>query len=144
MSSKGVNKKQNELRWERYERALEGYKDMVTNRGFRMHQGAMYTHVSFRVLRQALGAGGWHPHRVDRVPHAQLNKRQPRQQRSCNTISSRCGGCQTAHQRAAGLPNVSQCARGGLLFCITFVTFPINSRPGSTCNSCGHFKGPRL
>ena len=44
MSSKGVNKKQNELRWERYERALEGYKDMATNRGFRMHQGAMYTY----------------------------------------------------------------------------------------------------
>ena len=44
MSSKGVNKKQNELRWARYERALEGYKDMATNRGFRMHQGAMYTY----------------------------------------------------------------------------------------------------
>ena len=44
MSSKGVNKKQNELRWERYETALEGYKDMATNRGFRMHQGAMYTY----------------------------------------------------------------------------------------------------
>ena len=44
MSSKGVNKKQNELRWERYERALEGYKDTATNRGFRMHQGGMYTY----------------------------------------------------------------------------------------------------
>ena len=44
MSSKSVNKKQNELRWERYERALEGYKDMATSRGFRMHQGVMYTY----------------------------------------------------------------------------------------------------
>ena len=43
MPSKGVNKKQNELRWERYKRALEGHKDMATNQGFRMHQGAMYT-----------------------------------------------------------------------------------------------------
>ena len=44
MSSKGVNKRQNELRWERYERALEGSGDMATNRGFRMHNGAMYTY----------------------------------------------------------------------------------------------------
>ena len=44
MSSKGVNKRQNELRWERYERALEGSRDMATNRGFRMHNGAMYTY----------------------------------------------------------------------------------------------------
>ena len=38
MSSKGVNKRQNELRLERYERALEGSQDMATNRGFRMQQ----------------------------------------------------------------------------------------------------------
>ena len=44
MSSKGVNKRQNELRWERYERALEGSRDMATNRGFRMHNGSMYTY----------------------------------------------------------------------------------------------------
>ena len=44
MSSKGVNKKQNELRWERYESALEGRKDMATNRGFGMRNGAMYTY----------------------------------------------------------------------------------------------------
>ena len=44
MSAKGVNKKQNELHWVRYERALEGYKDMGINRGFRTHQGAMYTY----------------------------------------------------------------------------------------------------
>ena len=44
MSSKGVNKRQNELRLERYERALEGSRDMATNRGFRMRDGAMYTY----------------------------------------------------------------------------------------------------
>ena len=44
MSSKGVNKRQNELRWERYERALEGSRDMATNRGFRMRNGSMYTY----------------------------------------------------------------------------------------------------
>ena len=44
VSSKGVNKRQNELRWERYERALEGSRDMATNRGFRIHNGAMYTY----------------------------------------------------------------------------------------------------
>ena len=44
MSSKGVNKRQNELRWERYERALEGSRDMATNRGFRMNNGSMYTY----------------------------------------------------------------------------------------------------
>ena len=61
MSSKGVSQKQNvpppkpnlslklkqehnELLWRRYERAVDGYKDMTTNRGFRMKDGAMYTY----------------------------------------------------------------------------------------------------
>ena len=44
MSSKGTSKAQNELLWQRYEMALEGHKEMATNRGFRMHQGAMYTY----------------------------------------------------------------------------------------------------
>ena len=44
VSSKGVNKRQNEMRRERFERALEGSKDMATNRGFRMHNGKMYTY----------------------------------------------------------------------------------------------------
>ena len=44
MSSKGMSKAQNELLWKRYKMALEGHKDMATNRGFRMHQGAMYTY----------------------------------------------------------------------------------------------------
>ena len=44
VSSKGVNKRQNEMRAERFERSLEGSRDMATNRGFRMHRGAMYTY----------------------------------------------------------------------------------------------------
>ena len=44
MSSKGMSKTQNGLLWQRYDLALDGYKDMGTNRGFRMHQGAMYTY----------------------------------------------------------------------------------------------------
>ena len=41
--SKKMSKAQNELIWKRYELALDGYKDMATNRGFRMKDGAMYT-----------------------------------------------------------------------------------------------------
>ena len=44
VSSKGVNKRQNEMRAERFERALDGSRDMATNWGFRMHNGAMYTY----------------------------------------------------------------------------------------------------
>ena len=44
MSSKGMSEAQNELLWQRYERALDGYTDMATNRGFRMHKGAIYTY----------------------------------------------------------------------------------------------------
>ena len=44
MSSKGMSKAQNELLWQRYDRALDGYKDMATNRGFRVHKGAIYTY----------------------------------------------------------------------------------------------------
>ena len=61
ISSKGVSQKQNmpppkpgsplKLKqehnkqiWKRYDMALDGYKDMATNRGFRMKDGAMYTY----------------------------------------------------------------------------------------------------
>ena len=44
VSSKGVNKWQNEMRAERFERALAGDRDVVVNRGFRMRDGAMYTY----------------------------------------------------------------------------------------------------
>ena len=44
VSAKGVNKRQNEMRRERFERALAGDRDVVVNRGFRMRDGAMYTY----------------------------------------------------------------------------------------------------
>ena len=44
ISSKGVNKRQNEMRAERFERALAGDRDVVVNRGFRMRDGSMYTY----------------------------------------------------------------------------------------------------
>ena len=44
VSAKGVSQRQNPLRWERYNAALQGVNDMVTNRGFRMHNGAMHTY----------------------------------------------------------------------------------------------------
>ena len=44
VSSKGVNKRQNEMRRERFERALAGDRDVVVNRGFRMRDGVMYTY----------------------------------------------------------------------------------------------------
>ena len=49
MSSKGVSQKQNELLWSRYEMALDGYKHMVTNIGFRMKDGAMYTYEQYKL-----------------------------------------------------------------------------------------------
>ena len=44
VSCKGVNKRQNEMRRERFERALAGDRDVVVNRGFRMRDGSMYTY----------------------------------------------------------------------------------------------------
>ena len=44
VSSKGVNKRQNEMRLERFERALARDRDVVVNRGFRMRDGSMYTY----------------------------------------------------------------------------------------------------
>ena len=49
MFSKGVSQRQNKLQWSRYEQALEGYKDMATNRGFRMKDGAMYTYKQHKL-----------------------------------------------------------------------------------------------
>ena len=66
MSSKGVSQKQNmpppkpnlslklkqehnEQLWRRYERALDGYKDMAINRGFRMKDGVMYTYEQHKL-----------------------------------------------------------------------------------------------
>ena len=44
LSTKGMSKTQNELSWERFEKALEGTKDMATNRGFWMREGQMVTY----------------------------------------------------------------------------------------------------
>ena len=44
LSTKGMNKKQNEINWYRFKAALEGNKDMATNRGFRMRDGKKVTY----------------------------------------------------------------------------------------------------
>ena len=44
LSSKGMSKRQNEINWQRFKAALEGSKDMATNRGFRMRDGNMVTY----------------------------------------------------------------------------------------------------
>ena len=44
LSSKGMSKKQNEINWHRFKAALDGNKDMATNRGFRMRDGNMVTY----------------------------------------------------------------------------------------------------
>ena len=57
-SFKGVSQKRNELIKKRYEKALEGRKDMATNRGFRMKDGAMYTYRQHK-----LGLSGYYDKR---------------------------------------------------------------------------------
>ena len=44
LSSKGMSKRQNEINWQRFKAALNGNKDMATNRGFRMRDGNMITY----------------------------------------------------------------------------------------------------
>ena len=43
-STKGMSKKQNNINWQRFKTALEGNKDMATNRGFRMRDGKIVTY----------------------------------------------------------------------------------------------------
>ena len=43
-STKGMSKKQNNINWHRFKTALEGSKDMATNRGFRMRDGKIVTY----------------------------------------------------------------------------------------------------
>ena len=43
-STKGMSKKQNNITWQRFKAALEGNKDMATNRGFRMRDGKIVTY----------------------------------------------------------------------------------------------------
>ena len=44
LSAKGMSKKQNDITWQRFKAALEGSKDMATNRGFRMRDGNIVTY----------------------------------------------------------------------------------------------------
>ena len=44
LSAKGMSKKQNGITWQRFKAALEGSKDMATNRGFRMQDGKIVTY----------------------------------------------------------------------------------------------------
>ena len=44
LSTKGMSQKQNKINWQRFKSALEGSKDMATNRGFRMREGNMVTY----------------------------------------------------------------------------------------------------
>ena len=44
LSSKGMSKRQNEINWHRFKAALDGNKDIATNRGFRMRDGNMVTY----------------------------------------------------------------------------------------------------
>ena len=43
-STKGMSRKQNNINWQRFKTALEGSKDMATNRGFRMRDGNIVTY----------------------------------------------------------------------------------------------------
>ena len=43
-STKGMSKKQNNINWHRFKTALDGSKDMATNRGFRMRDGNIVTY----------------------------------------------------------------------------------------------------
>ena len=43
-STKGMSKKQNNITWHRFKTALDGSKDMATNRGFRMRDGNIVTY----------------------------------------------------------------------------------------------------
>ena len=57
-STKGVSKKQNEITAQRFEKALEGSKDIATNRGFRMRNGQIVTYE-----QQKLGLSAYYDKR---------------------------------------------------------------------------------
>ena len=57
-STKGVSKKQNEITWQRFKKALEGSKDIATNRSFRMRDGQMVTYK-----QQKLGLSAYYDKR---------------------------------------------------------------------------------
>ena len=57
-STKGVSKKQNEFTAQRFKKALEGSKDIATNRGFRMRDGQIVTYE-----QQKLGLSAYYDKR---------------------------------------------------------------------------------
>ena len=57
-STKGMSKKQNDITWQRFKAALEGSKDMATNRGFRMRDGNIVTYE-----QQKLGLSAYYDKR---------------------------------------------------------------------------------
>ena len=72
VSSKGVNKRQNEMRGARFERGPRGQSRHGDKPGL-PHAQRRHVHVRAaqarpeRVLRQAMGVARWHPHGADRV-----------------------------------------------------------------------------
>ena len=57
-STKGMSKKQNNITWQRFKTALQGSKDMATNRGFRMRYGNIVTYE-----QQKLGLSAYYDKR---------------------------------------------------------------------------------
>jgi len=57
-STKGMSKKQNEISWQRFVEALEGNKDMATNRGFKLRDGWIVTYE-----QQKLGLNAYYDKR---------------------------------------------------------------------------------
>ena len=53
-----MSKKQNEITWQRFKAAMEGSKDMATNRGFRMRDRQMVTYE-----QQKLGLSAYYDKR---------------------------------------------------------------------------------
>ena len=58
-STKGMSKKQNEITWQRFKTALEGSKDMATNRGFRMRDGNIVTYEQQKLVLSAYYDKRW-------------------------------------------------------------------------------------
>ena len=55
---KGMSKRQNDITWQRFKAALEGSKDLATDRGFRMIDGRMVTYE-----QQKLGLSAYYDKR---------------------------------------------------------------------------------
>ena len=81
LSSKGMSKRQNEINWHRFRSALDGNKDMATNRGFRMRDGNMVTYEQEKLGLSAYYDKRWvlpdgihtEPIEYHISPHSELN-----------------------------------------------------------------------